>query len=170
MAKNTEEDLKLCRRRWTCTARTNPRTWTTQGCPPCHPTRRRPRTMRTRACAAPSWRENAVCPEATNAWFSSEDQDWSPFGQDGGEGEIIFDANLLWNNPILDFPKIPLFWLLTTCWRFPFVSMETWHTIPVYDDETHCRVYYYYHYSFFYSLLRMCIRTGVERRDGTEQL
>ena len=46
-------------------------TWMTQACPPRHPTRRRPRTRTTLAWAAPASREKAVCPDATNAWFSS---------------------------------------------------------------------------------------------------
>ena len=42
--------------------------------PPCQPPMRKARTRRTLACAAPSCLENAVCPDATNAWFSSEIQ------------------------------------------------------------------------------------------------
>ena len=42
--------------------------------PPCQPPMRKARTRRTLACAAPSCRENAVCPDATNAWFSSKIQ------------------------------------------------------------------------------------------------
>ena len=61
-------------RAWTCVARTRPRTWISRACPSCHPTRRRPRTRMTLAWAAAACREKAVRPDATYAWFSSEDK------------------------------------------------------------------------------------------------